>query len=570
MAEPRDQKLWRRQWALYGNARGPLLGSTAIAIVEALLVLPIPLLIARLIDHSIPGGHRGELIAITSIIVGLSAVASLLSVGERYLALRVTKRVSRELRERIMAKTYRLSRRYHVDTPVSEMHDRMVQQVDRVDMATTTVFRDLLPGVVMVVGMLTLLTVRSVLLTAVTVGVSALALLVNRVSDAAFEKRFGDYHKAFERYSRGVLSSLRAQDLTRAQAAEDRELATHTEHASAVETHAIRRSMAVTVHYAAHQAITALVGAAILVTGGLATIDGSMTIGNVLSFFAGFALLRGPLSMMHSAYPTLIEGRTALARILEMLDHTDERPYAGTARPEVRGHLVLDDVSFGYRPDRPVIEHVSFEVKPGRVTALVGANGTGKSSVVSLLLGHYRPTSGRLVLDDVPYDELDLSHALRRVGVVAQDPFFFPVSIRDNVVYGTDGVDDADVVHALELAGAYGFVAALPEGLDTVLGEDARTLSGGQRQRIAIARALVRRPALLVLDEPTNHLDRDGIVEVIGNLASMADRPSVLIVSHHAAAVDVADEVVALTPLRTAPPPTPTPPTPDLAPSRSS
>jgi ATP-binding cassette, subfamily B, bacterial len=421
-----------------------------------------------------------------------------------------------------------------------------VNHADRVDFATTILFRDIVPGAVLGLAMVTLLLVRSPMLTGVTVVVGGLSLIVNRMSDRVLEKRFDDYHTAFENYSAGVITSLRAQDLTRAHAAELTEQDQRSSDARAVEESGIRRSLALAFHGAAHQTITAMVGAAILIVGGLATIDGSMTVGTVLSFFAGFALLRGPLNAMNGAYPNLVEGQASLAKIHELLDRADERPYSGTTRVDVEGALSMRNVTFGYGTAAPILRSFSLELAPQRITALVGPNGSGKSSVVNLILGHYRPTSGEVCIDGLRYDDADLAHVLRHVGLVPQDPFFFSASIRENLLYGSSSVTDDDVQWALDMAGARTTVDALPRGLDSVLSEDARTLSGGQRQRIAIARALVRRPKILILDEPTNHLDRNGIAEVLNNLRAWPARPAVLIVSHHGEAVDMADQVIAL------------------------
>jgi ABC-type multidrug transport system fused ATPase/permease subunit len=525
---------------------GTLAASIALSTVLAGFVLPVPLLVARVIDHSIPERRRGELIAIGVTIVVLTAVASALSIFERRIALRLTKRITRELRESMLDKIYRLSRDHYDTTPTAELHDRVVHHADRVDFATTILFRDIVPGAVLAFAMIALLLVRSPLLTGVTVVVGGLSLLVNRLSDRKLEARFEHYHDAFERYSAGLIGSLRAQDLTRAHAAELHEQEERSRDARALEESGIRRALALAYHGAAHQTITALVGAAILIVGGLATIDGSMTIGTVLSFFAGFALLRGPLTAMNGAYPNLIEGQSSLAKIHELLDRADERPYSGTTRADVRGALSLRNVTFGYPGRAPVLQSFSLDLEPQRITALVGPNGSGKSSVVNLLLGHYRPIAGEVCIDGLRYDDADLAHVLRHVGVVPQDPFFFPTTIRENLVYGSRSVGDDDIAWALDMAGARTIVDALPLGLDTVLSEDARTLSGGQRQRIAIARALVRRPKILILDEPTNHLDRAGIAEVLHHLRMWPDRPAVLIVSHHGEAVDMADQVVAL------------------------
>jgi ABC-type multidrug transport system fused ATPase/permease subunit len=525
---------------------GTLAASVALSTVLAAFVLPVPLLVARVIDHSIPERRRGELIAIGVAVVALTALASILSIVERRIALRLTKRITRELREAMLDKIYRLSRDHYDTTPTAELHDRVINHADRVDFATTILFRDIVPGVVLACGMIALLLVRSPLLTGVTVVVGGLSLLVNRFSDRKLEARFEQYHDAFERYSTGLIGSLRAQDLTRAHAAELHEQDERSREARAVEESGIRRSLALAYHGAAHQTITAMVGAAILIVGGLATIDGSMTTGTVLSFFAGFALLRGPLNAMNGAYPNLIEGQASLAKIHELLDRADERPYTGTTRLDVRGALSLRNVTFAYAGGPPVLQGFSLELEPQRITALVGPNGSGKSSVVNLILGHYRPLVGEVCIDGLRYDDADLAHVLRHIGLVPQDPFFFPTTIRENLVYGSTSVSGDDIEWALGMAGARSIVDALPRGLDTVLNEDARTMSGGQRQRIAIARALVRRPKILILDEPTNHLDRAGIAEVLHNLRTWPERPAVLIVSHHGEAVDMADQVVSL------------------------
>jgi ATP-binding cassette subfamily B protein len=169
----------------------------------------------------------------------------------------------------------------------------------------------------------------------------------------------------------------------------------------------------------------------------------------------------------------------------------------------------------------------------------VGPNGTGKTSLVSLILGLYRPTGGRLSADGHPFDDLDLDDIRRSIGVVTQDPVMIPGTIWENLTYGRDSESPAGVVQAAELATAHGFIQSLPLAYETPIGEEGVLLSGGQRQRLAIARALVRAPALLILDEPTNHLDADSVRALLSNLKHLPNRPAILIITH---APDVAAE----------------------------
>ena len=531
----------------FRGSRRQLIAGIGLSALQTLMLLPIPLLVAHSIDKTIPEGRRGLLAVTASAIVLLTALSAGLSIAARAVTLRITRRVATELRRQLIGTVFSVSLDVHRRIPPAELHERILSHVTRVDLAVSLLLRDLLPGSVLCVGLIVVLFVQSPLLTVVTVAVSATALVVSKVSSGWLRRRFVRHHEAQVALSGGVLEMLRSQELTRTHAADNVAIGARHREIEDLEATGISRALAITIFGVTQQTITAIVGATILLVGGISVIDGSITLGALLSFYAGFAILRGPLDALSSSVPVLLEGTASLDQLYELLDLPPDRPYrTGTMRPAITGMVRFDDVTFGYAADRPVVVDFSLELAPNEVVALVGPNGSGKSSVVNLLLGHYRPDKGSVSVDGVPLDDLDLTHFLRHVGVVPQEPFFFSWSIRDNLTFALDDTSSADIDNALRLAGAASFVAALSRGIDTAMGEEARTLSGGQRQRLAIARALVRRPRLLILDEPTNHLDRDAIIEILDNLATAPSRPSILIVSHHEHAVDIADRVVHL------------------------
>jgi ABC-type multidrug transport system fused ATPase/permease subunit len=178
----------------------------------------------------------------------------------------------------------------------------------------------------------------------------------------------------------------------------------------------------------------------------------------------------------------------------------------------------------------------------------MGPNGTGKSTIVHLIMGFYRPQEGRILADDHPYDNLDIISLRKHIGVVLQDPVTFSGTIRDNITYGNPDASETDVEKACELAVALDFIKGLPQGFYTPVGEGGVLLSGGQRQRIVIARALLRKPKLLILDEPTNHLDEPTITRLLDNLKKLEESPAILIVtqdiniSHEAHVIYFLDE----------------------------
>src|SRR3954452_13912708 len=166
----------------------------------------------------------------------------------------------------------------------------------------------------------------------------------------------------------------------------------------------------------------------------------------------------------------------------------------------------------------PVLHDLDLEIRPSERVAVLGPNGAGKSTLVSLVMGFYRPHSGRLLADGVPFDELDIRHLRRQIGVALQDPVLFPGTIRENIAFGHPGATDAEVAAAAEAATAAAFIERLSSGYETRIGDEGVGLSGGQRQRVAIARAVLGAPGLLVLDEPTTYLDEDGVAELIEKL----------------------------------------------------
>ena len=212
----------------------------------------------------------------------------------------------------------------------------------------------------------------------------------------------------------------------------------------------------------------------------------------------------------------------------------------------MRGAVVIDDVTFGYRPGEPVLHGVSLTAEPGETVALVGSSGAGKTTLASMLIRFFDPWSGRVLVDGHDLRDVQLASLRRQVAIVLQEPFLFPMSVAENIAYGRPEATPEEIVAAAKAANAHDFVSALPDGYDTVVGERGATLSGGERQRLAVARALLKDAPILILDEPTSSLDSDSEALLLEALERLMAGRTTFIIAHRLSTVRNADRVVVL------------------------
>nr|XP_042703991.1 LOW QUALITY PROTEIN: antigen peptide transporter 2 [Chrysemys picta bellii] len=275
---------------------------------------------------------------------------------------------------------------------------------------------------------------------------------------------------------------------------------------------------------------------------------GLLTKGSLVSFVLYQWDVGGCIKTLASTCGDLLSNVGAAEKVFEYLDREPAVRTDGTRAPEsLQGHVSFHNVSFSYpsRPDRQVLKDVSFELRPGEVTALVGLNGSGKSTCVGLLERFYEPQAGEILLDGVPLREYEHRYLHRQVALVGQEPVLFSGSIRENIAYGLGGCGEEQVTRAARAAHASGFIVELDSGFETDVGEKGGQLSAGQKQRIAIARALICQPAVLILDEATSALDVESECAIRQSVLSRGRR-TVLVIAHRMQMVENADRIVVL------------------------
>lgn len=287
----------------------------------------------------------------------------------------------------------------------------------------------------------------------------------------------------------------------------------------------------------------------VLWVGGPMVMEGTMTLGELVGFVFYLTLFYEPVGRLDGLNQMLQSARASSERVFDILDAADEnRERHGTASlaVPVRGEVVYDRVRFGYRDGQPTLRDISLHALPGRMVALVGPTGSGKSTLVNLLPAFYMPASGRITIDGVDISSISLESLRAQVSVVSQEAFLFNGSIRENILYGKPDATEAELLSAARAANCHDFIASLPEGYDTCVGERGVKLSVGEKQRISIARALLKDAPILILDEATASVDSATeklIQEALQRL--MADRTS-FVIAHRLNTIRNADQILVM------------------------
>ncbi len=282
--------------------------------------------------------------------------------------------------------------------------------------------------------------------------------------------------------------------------------------------------------------------------GALLVLKGRMTPGDMLVFTAYLNDMYKPLRNLAKISTRLSRAAVSMQRISEILDTEPETwdSESAVAATNLLGEIVFDRVSFDYGDGKAVLKDVSFKITPGQRVALVGSSGSGKSTIASLILRFYHAKQGTITIDGVNIENYERETLRREIGVVIQDALLFGASIRENIAYGKPDAKLAEIEEAALQAYAHDFIAALPEGYDTIIGERGSTLSGGQRQRLCLARAIIRHPSILLLDEPTSAVDIESAALIHEAVDRLRAGKTTLVIAHHFADLESYDQILVL------------------------
>lgn len=288
----------------------------------------------------------------------------------------------------------------------------------------------------------------------------------------------------------------------------------------------------------------------LLVVGGFFVMNGSMTLGDLVFFFSMTWYIVGPMWQLGFHINVYTQFKASGERVIEVLHHhihvKDKEGAIDFNKVKTKGDVKFENVSFSYTGEQKALDNISFDLPAGKVIGFLGGTGSGKSTIIQLLMRAYNLKEGKITFDGYDINDLTIESLRSQIGIVFQETFMFSATIRNNLAYGRPDVTDEEIIRAAKLAQAHDFIMALPQGYDTIVGERGLGLSGGQKQRIAIARALIADPSILVLDDATSAVDMATEHEIQQGFKEAMKGRSTIIIAHRISSLRVADEIIVL------------------------
>jgi ATP-binding cassette subfamily B protein len=535
---------------LFRPYRGSMLLATITFIVKDSPIWILPILTGNIVDVVVEHKPLSQLwanAAFAAVILLMNYPLNVLYVNLFSNAIR---HVAADLRNGMSTRFQLLSIGFHSRTSASVIQSKVVRDAENVELALNQSYGVGLSAVCVLVGALVSTAVRIpsfVIVFVLTVPIAAVLMYTVRRRSGSLNESL---RREIERFSSRVGEMAALMPITRAHALEDVALRRVSRSVERV------RSAAVTldkfngrfgsITWISYQSL----GVFCLIAAAFAALTKfiPITAGEVVLLSGYFTILTGSVVNLLNLMPVMTKARESMRSIAEVLQESDVEVNTGKVPVvAVTGGLRFDQLSFSYAGSRnPALDRIDLAIEPGETIAFVGPSGSGKSTLLNVVLGFLRPTGGRLLLDGIDMQTLDLRTFRSRVSVVPQESVLFEGTIRDNVTYGLQDVSDEVVLDALRDSNALEIVDAMPDGWDTVVGERGARLSGGQRQRIAIARALIRNPRVLLLDEATSALDGESEKLVQDAVERLMGGRTTLIVAHRLSTIRAADRIAVL------------------------
>lgn len=503
--------------------------------------------IVNLATNPVPGGQKRIIIyAVVLILVTLTNIPTCVWYS-RYID-KVLRTVGAGLRNTLVKKLQHLSITYHKEIETGRIQAKFLRDIETIEVLNTRFVKMVVPTIINLIIYMVITVVRSPIVTLF----FFVIVPINVGIIYAFRKRLGSENRQFrqeaENVSAKVTTMLDMLPVTKAHGLEETEIVSVAQRLKHYYAKALNLDRTNALFGSSLWVVSQVMSMLCLAFTASLALHGKIQVGDIVLFQTFFNSISGSIQSLLNIYPELAKGVESARSLSEIMMSDDVEDNKHKLRLRyVHGTIDFENVYYRYpNTEHDIIKDFSLHVEPGECVAFVGSSGSGKSTIMNMIIGFLKPTAGKMSIDGKPIDTLNLSDYRQHISVVPQNSILYNGTIKENILYGLDGVDDKTFEKVIEQANIKEFLDTLPDGVNTVVGESGDKLSGGQKQRISIARALIRDPQLLILDEATSALDNISEYQVQKAISHLIKDRTTFIVAHRLSTIRDADRIVVM------------------------
>jgi ATP-binding cassette, subfamily B, putative efflux pump len=453
--------------------------------------------------------------------------------------------IIKQLRRDAFKKVHALDAKYFVDNKSGEIGTRFFDDIEKVKGFLTAMFGNIWIEMIVLLFVITVMMTLNIKLTILSVFLVGFQFVLAHFLSKKFKSSTRSMMKYRSVMSGFIFEKIQGAFLSKLFGAEKRDKAELEQHLTKFDRLTDRHAKINAVMLALVNVLSDMTPFIVAIVASLFVIDGSLTIGSLIAFFAYVDKMRSPVAALVNAYPAITEGSVALNRIFSFF-HTPSTITEIENPVELKkfsNSIKFEDVSFSYGGKKNTLHQVSLTLEKGKTYAFVGESGGGKSTIIQLLLRMYDATAGQVSIDHINIKNYSLGSLRDHIGIVTQDNFLYSTSIKDNLKMGKLDATDDEIIAAAKKAYAHEFISLLPQGYDTEIGERGVKLSGGQKQRISLARVFLKDPSIMILDEATSALDNESEKLVQHSINQLADDKTIVMIAHRLSTILHADTI---------------------------
>jgi ABC-type multidrug transport system fused ATPase/permease subunit len=541
------RKVMPEIWRLVRPRRWLLLFGLLLMAINRCAGLILPLSTKFLIDRVLGVHGNSSLLAkLVLVVFSATAVQAVTSFSLTQLLSKAAQRMIADLRKQVQQHVGRLAVSFYDANRTGVLVSRIMTDVEGVRNLIGTGLVEFVGGLLTAVLAFFFLLHSSRNMTLIVFSVIAVFVFILQKAFKTIRPIFRERGKINAEVSGRLTESLGGVRVVKGYHAEQREAGVFAGGVQRLLDNVMRSLTATSLMSLAATTVLGIVGGLVMLLGGHQVIGHHMTTGGYFQYTMLLAYMIAPVFQVVNIGTQLTEAVAGLDRTMEILSEKDE--FADPARVhvlgDIRGEIGFEDVHFAYEPDKPVLHGISFDARPGTVTALVGSSGSGKSTIISLVCAFHKPDPGRVLVDGIDLSTVVLDSYRSQLGVVLQESFLFDGSIRDNVMFSFPDATEQQFLSACQIARVDEFAERFPERYDTIVGERGVKLSGGQRQRLSIARAILADPRILILDEATSSLDTESEEMIQDGLSYLMQGRTTFVIAHRLSTIRRAEQIL--------------------------